>query len=65
MKIKNDKVTKGIIFAGCSFTWGQGLYFYSDLPRQKYPLNEFTFNREELTDAHLRFKDTLPAPPIL
>ena len=21
---------KGIIFGGCSFTWGQGLYFYSN-----------------------------------
>jgi len=26
------KPIKGIIFAGCSFTWGQGLYYYSDLP---------------------------------
>jgi hypothetical protein len=22
---------KGIMFAGCSFTWGQGLEYYSDL----------------------------------
>ena len=56
---------KGLLFGGCSFTWGQGLYFYSDLPRQKYPLNEFTYNREELTDAHLRFKDTLRFPRLV
>jgi hypothetical protein len=31
MKLKNNKITKGIIFAGCSFTWGQGLYYYSNL----------------------------------
>ena len=27
---------KGILFGGCSFTWGQGLYFYSDLNRLTY-----------------------------
>lgn len=28
---------KGILFGGCSFTWGQGLYFYSDLPNLYNP----------------------------
>ena len=28
---------KGLVFGGCSFTWGQGLYYYSDLPRLKEP----------------------------
>ena len=28
---------KGLLFGGCSFTWGQGLYFYSDLPDLYYP----------------------------
>lgn len=33
MKIKIDKpVIKGMIFAGCSFTWGQGLHYYSNSP---------------------------------
>ena len=31
-------VVKGMIFAGCSFTWGQGLYYYSNLPTLKEPL---------------------------
>ena len=26
---------KGIIFAGCSYTWGQGLYYYSGLETLK------------------------------
>jgi hypothetical protein len=56
---------KGLLFGGCSFTWGQGLYFYSDLPRQKYPLDEYSYKREELTDAHLRFKDTLRFPRLV
>jgi len=38
MKSKNNKtVTKGIVFAGCSFTWGQGLYYYSNLDSLKEP----------------------------
>ena len=28
---------KGILFGGCSFTWGQGLYFYSNLPNLYEP----------------------------
>ncbi len=32
IKRKTEKVNKCILFAGCSFTWGQGLYFYSGLP---------------------------------
>lgn len=30
-------VVKGMIFAGCSFTWGQGLYYYSNLSTLKEP----------------------------
>lgn len=32
MKLRSNKIIKGIAFAGCSFTWGQGLYYYSNLP---------------------------------
>lgn len=31
MKPKTDKVIKGMAFAGCSFTWGQGLWYYSNM----------------------------------
>jgi hypothetical protein len=27
---------KGLVFAGCSFTWGQGLEYYSDLNDKKF-----------------------------
>jgi len=38
MKFKENSVaTRGMIFAGCSFTWGQGLYYYSHLPSLKEP----------------------------
>ena len=56
---------KGIIFLGCSFTWGQGLYFYSDLPDLIYPPNETTYERHHLTDAHLRYKDTIRYPRLV
>ena len=56
---------KGLLFGGCSFTWGQGLYFYSNLPRLIFPLNEFTYRRDELTDAHIRYKDTLRSPRLI
>jgi hypothetical protein len=56
---------KGLLFGGCSFTWGQGLYFYSDLPGLVYPPNETTYERHHLTDAHLDFKDTLRHPRLV
>lgn len=38
MKLKSNAiVTKGMIFAGCSFTWGQGLYYYSNLSTLEEP----------------------------
>lgn len=46
---------KGIVFAGCSFTWGQGLHYYSDLPYLK-PLeeNKPSFD-SDITTAHRKF----------
>ena len=41
---------KGIIFAGDSFTWGEGLHFYSDLPDIDY--SAFSFNNLYYTPAH-------------
>lgn len=41
---------KGILFAGDSFTWGEGLHLYSDLPDLHY--NEVGFNNARYTPAH-------------
>jgi len=41
---------KGILFAGDSFTWGEGLHLYSDLPNIHY--NEVSFNHSNYTPAH-------------
>ena len=45
---------KGILFGGCSFTWGQGLYHYSDLERLFYTEKSYLFNPNDVTVAHLR-----------
>ena len=44
----------GIVFCGCSFTWGQGLYYYSDLKTIVEP-PEFTFEWDLVSDAHRRY----------
>ena len=44
----------GIIFCGCSFTWGQGLYYYSDLKTVVEP-PEYTFEWDLVKPAHRRY----------
>jgi hypothetical protein len=53
-------VTKGIIFAGCSFTWGQGLYYYSNLPTLKESKN--IYNPELVTSAQIEYMKTVRFP---
>jgi hypothetical protein len=55
---------KGIIFAGCSFTWGQGLYYYSDLKNQVI-MGDSNFNQSNVTDAQIKFKNTLHFPRLV
>jgi hypothetical protein len=55
---------KSIIFGGCSFTWGEGLYYYSDF-NNLIVQNEGQFDHQFLTDAHLRYKDTLRFPRLV
>jgi hypothetical protein len=45
---------KGILFGGCSFTWGQGLYHYSDLERLYHSEKSYLFNPSDVTTAQLR-----------
>lgn len=44
----------GMVFCGCSFTWGQGLYYYSDLKTIVEP-PEYTFEWDLVRDAHKRY----------
>jgi hypothetical protein len=47
---------KGIIFSGCSFTWGEGLHYYSDTKNLIFSKNQF-FDIREYSDSHIKFKD--------
>jgi hypothetical protein len=55
---------KGLIFAGCSFTWGQGLYYYSDLENQIL-LSDDEFNQSKITDAQIKIKNTMYFPRLV
>jgi hypothetical protein len=65
MKPKHDaKITKGIIFAGCSFTWGQGLYYYSNLNTLQEPPPD-QYNPDYLTESHIEFMKTVRYPRLV
>ena len=49
---------KGLVFAGCSFTWGQGLYFYSNLNHTP-KFDAWVYDYSLMTDALIKFKDTI------
>ena len=55
---------KGLIFAGCSFTWGQGLYYYSGLDTIKYPAPD-AYDSKLVSDAHKRYMATLRYPRLV
>ena len=55
---------KGLLFGGCSFTWGQGLYFYSDLP-DLYNPPPYQYHNDKVTDAHKKFMETIRYPRLV
>jgi hypothetical protein len=55
---------KGLVFAGCSFTWGQGLYFYSDLNHTP-KFEAWVYDYSLMTDALIKFKDTIRFPRLV
>jgi len=56
---------KGILFLGCSFTWGQGLYFYSDLDTLIRPNDEYSFNQKDVSHAQIKYKNRLRFPRLV
>jgi len=49
-------MSKGILGLGCSYTWGEGLYFYSDLDNLPFSENHmFDFNK--VTPAMMLYKN--------
>jgi hypothetical protein len=64
MKTKSDKVYKGMVFAGCSFTWGQGLYYYSNMSTLKEPPPD-AYNSNLVNHSHNAFRKTLYYPRLV
>jgi len=55
---------KVLIFAGCSFTWGQGLYYYSKLETLKEPAPD-SYDAKLVSDAHKRYMETIRYPRLV
>jgi hypothetical protein len=62
---KGAKVTKGMIFAGCSYTWGQGLYYYSNLETLRDQVNPWGYTRWIANPTHHKFKEKARYPRIV
>jgi hypothetical protein len=56
---------KGILFGGCSFTWGQGLYFYSDLNNLPYGTQKYGFDYKNINESMLRYKNVVRFPRLV
>ena len=55
---------KGIIFAGCSFTWGQGLWYYMNSPTvQEDTRNCYTAHLQQA--QHHAFKESVRFPRLV
>ena len=61
---ENCRITKGMIFAGCSFTWGQGLYYYSNLPTIGEPPPD-QYDPKLVKHAHIKFMESVRYPRIV
>jgi hypothetical protein len=53
-----------MMFLGCSFTWGQGLNYYSNLPSNIEP-PAYTFDDDLLTAAQIKFIEKLRYPRLV
>jgi hypothetical protein len=60
----NNIANKGIIFAGCSFTWGQGLYYYSNLQSLREPPPD-KFDPSMLRRSHIKFMEATRYPRLV
>lgn len=59
-----NRVSKGMIFAGCSFTWGQGLYYYSNLPTLREP-PPYHYDQKLLKDSHYEYMKSIRYPRLV
>jgi len=50
-------ISKGIFGIGCSFMWGEGLYYYSKLPDVPKKYATHYFDEENIRSTHKAFKN--------
>lgn len=55
---------KGMIFAGCSFTWGQGLYYYSGM-KTLVDQRGSSFDQKLISPAHLKYMQAFRFPRLV
>lgn len=63
-KHPNQPTIKGMIFAGCSFTWGQGIYYYSNLPTLREPPPD-KYDHSMLRRSHIKFMESVRYPRLV
>lgn len=56
---------KGLLFGGCSFTWGQGLYHYSNLSNLPASSENRSFNSRGITESMIRHKNSIRFPRLV
>jgi hypothetical protein len=64
MESVSEKVTKGILFAGCSFTWGSGLWYYSKLPTIIEQTGQ-SFDSRKMNLAHINYMTSVRFPRLV
>jgi hypothetical protein len=55
---------QGMIFAGCSFTWGQGLYYYSEM-KTLVDQRGSSFDQKLISPAHLKYMQAFRFPRLV
>lgn len=53
-----------MVFAGCSFTWGQGLYYYSNLPTLREPPPNY-YVPSLLTTSQIKYMESVRYPRLV
>jgi hypothetical protein len=56
---------KSAIFAGCSFTWGQGLWFYLDTNEHVPSFEEWIFQNKPLPSGSHEIREKLRYPKLV
>lgn len=65
LKTNNRRHSPGILFVGDSFTWGQGLWFYSGLDTLVMPEDNGAFDRMNVTAAQRKFMQAYRFPRLV